>query len=284
MEACSSMKKGDTMATIELTSELRAQYQELFDSCEVRPEHAHVAQALVTRIAANQSRYIAVGAPLAIPWYVVGVIHCMEGGLNFGTHLHNGDPLEARTVHVPVGRPPVGQPPYKWEESAIDALTFDRLIEWHDWSIPGILYRLEEYNGFGYRTQHPEVLTPYLWSFSNHYQSGKYIADGRFSSSAVSDQCGAGILLRRMAEDGAIRFDTAGMPVASATDDAVERFEPMVHFSVSMRSPMVEDLQRMLNKFPGIFVNVDGIPGTRTSDAFKKVTGHFLIDDPRGQL
>ena len=271
------------MATIDLTAELRAQYQELFDSCEVRPEHAHSAQTLVTRIAANQSRYTEVGTPLIIPWYVIGVIHCMEGSLNFGTHLHNGDPLNARTVHVPAGRPPTGQPPFTWEESALDALKFDHLADWRDWSIPGILYRLEAYNGFGYRTRHPEILTPYLWSFSNHYESGKYIADGRFSATAVSDQCGAAVLLRKMAEDGTIRFDSAGVPIAAAPEDKVERFEPMVHFSESMRSPMVEDLQRMLNNFPGIFVKVDGIPGTRTSDAFKKVTGHFLIGDPRAQ-
>jgi hypothetical protein len=37
----------------------------------------------------------------------------------------------------------------------------------------------------------------------------------------------------------------------------------------------------MLNTFPGIFVKVDGVPGERTSDAFRKVTGHFLFGDPR---
>src|SRR5713101_923542 len=211
------------MATIDLTPGLRAQYQELFDSCEVRPEHAHSAHALVTQIAANQSRYTEVGTPLIIPWYVIGVIHCMEGSLNFGTHLHNGDPLNARTVHVPAGRPPTGQPPFTWEESALDALKFDHLADWRDWSIPGILYRLEEYNGFGYRTRHPEILTPYLWSFSNHYESGKYVADGRFAPTAVSDQCGAAVLLRNMAEDGTIRFDRAGVPIAAAPDDKMER-------------------------------------------------------------
>jgi hypothetical protein len=105
------------MATVDLTAELRAQYQELFDSCEARPEHAHSAQTLVTRIAANQSRYAAVGTPLAIPWYVIGVIHCMEGSLNFGTYLHNGDPLNARTVQVPAGRPPTVSRPSRGKKA-----------------------------------------------------------------------------------------------------------------------------------------------------------------------
>ena len=38
-------------------------------------------------------------------------------------------------------------------------------------------------------------------------------------------------------------------------------------------------LQAVLNKFPGVFLKVDGVPGVRTSDAFNKVTGHFLMGD-----
>ena len=41
--------------------------------------------------------------------------------------------------------------------------------------------------------------SPYLWSFSNHYARGKYVADGHFSATAVSQQCGAALLLKRLA-------------------------------------------------------------------------------------
>ncbi len=44
----------------------------------------------------------------------------------------------------------------------------------------------------------------------------------------------------------------------------------------------VEDLQRWLNTFPGIFVKVDGVPGNRTSEAYMKVTGSYLPGDLRG--
>ena len=67
-------------------------------------------------------RYDQVANATGVPWYVIGIIHEMEGGLNFTTHLHNGDPLTRRTVQVPAGRPPTGMPPFQWEESAIDAL------------------------------------------------------------------------------------------------------------------------------------------------------------------
>jgi len=42
-----------------------------------------------------------------------------------------------------------------------------------------------------------------------------------------------------------------------------------------------EALQRWLNGFDGIFVKVDGVPGDRTSEAYKKVTGNYLPGDPR---
>jgi hypothetical protein len=60
------------------------------------------------------------------------------------------------------------------------------------------------------------------------------------------------------------------------------RFSPLVRFSKKEKSPLVEELQKTLNMFPGIFLKVDGIAGPRTSDALKNVTGHFLVGDPRG--
>jgi lysozyme family protein len=46
--------------------------------------------------------------------------------------------------------------------------------------------------------KHPEVLTPYLWSFTNHYTKGKFVADGKFDANAVSKQCGAAAILKLM--------------------------------------------------------------------------------------
>ena len=65
-------------------------------------------------------------------------------------------------------------------------------------------------NGFGYRRFHSGVLSPYLWSYSNHYTSGKYVADGTFDPDAVSKQCGSAVILRRMAETGLTRLPVVG--------------------------------------------------------------------------
>ena len=63
-----------------------------------------------------------------------------------------------------------------------------------DWSLPRMLHRLEAYNGFGYRRSGRS--SPYLWSFSNLFTSGKFVADGRFDPKAKSQQCGAAVMLK----------------------------------------------------------------------------------------
>src|SRR5258708_31039884 len=110
----------------------------------------------------------------------------MGSGLSFNRHLHNGDPLTARTVQVPAGRPPDGQPPFTWEQSAVDALTFEGFANLTDWSLPAILYRLEKYNGFGYPNRTPPIITPFLLSFSNQYTSGKFVTVKHFDPPALS--------------------------------------------------------------------------------------------------
>ncbi len=274
------------MATVRFNAAVQADYRQLFDACLIQKSRATVIDAIVARIARGRPRYDAVGMPLDIPWFVVGLIHCMESSLDFATHLHNGDSLGARTVHVPAGRPRQGVPPFAWEDSARDALCLRKLHKWSDWGLPGTLYQLEGYNGFGYRLYHPDVHTPYLWGGSNWYMCGKYVSDGTWSPRAVSKQCGAAVLLRRMAETGLVAFARDGELIAGrpdSTTDATDtaQSEPLVRYSKRGRSTVVAELQRALNRFPGIFVKVDGIPGDRTSAAFKRLSGHYLMGDPR---
>lgn len=187
-----------------LTGELRAEYEALWTSCVADPARAGEISRLVARIEASAARYREIAAHCgAVPWQVVAAIHAMECGLRQDLHLHNGDPLTARTVRVPAGRPLGGAPPFSWEESAIDALTHapHDLRPVMDWGIAGALYQLEKYNGFGYRTR--GVRSPYLWSGTNHYTRGKFTADGQFDPAAVSKQIGAAALLRPLWEERA---------------------------------------------------------------------------------
>jgi lysozyme family protein len=192
-----------------LSATLSKEYVDLWRSCKIRPARAEDVDAIVDRIVAHKRRYAKAGKPHGVPWHVVGVIHMLEGSGNFGTHLHNGDPLTARTVHVPRGRPKNGAPPFTWEESASDALAFDGLGTWKNWSLPGTLFALERFNGFGYRSRPKPIHSPYLWSFSNQYARGKFVADNVFSPTAVSQQCGAAVLLRRMVARKLAKIDGA---------------------------------------------------------------------------
>jgi lysozyme family protein len=239
------------------TAKMKSEYELLFDSCLIQPNRLPTVNATAAKIANNTSRYETVANPLGIPWYLVGLIHAMESGLSFSTHLHNGDPLTARTTHWPPGRPKTGEPPFTWEQSATDALTLRGLQTWKDWSVPGVLYSLEGYNGWGYRGVKPPIPTPYLWSFSNHYSKGKYVADGKYSPTAVSQQCGAAVLLKRLTQTGAV--------LQHVTEPRTLQLA-----NPHMTGPDVEDAQRLLGTNPfGDFAagQPDGEYGEVTADA-----------------
>lgn len=197
------------MATPSFES-LKAHYKELWLKVKIDPGQEANVMGAAKRIFANKARYLAVSLKTGVPWFFIGLIHNLEAGLSFRGHLHNGDPLTAKTVQVPAGRPLVGQPPFTWEESALDALTQKGLQNVKAWTIERILYEAERYNGFGYRLYHPNDLSPYLWSKTNHNDgTGKYIADGKWSGTAFSEsQVGfvAG-LIALMKLDPTIKFD-----------------------------------------------------------------------------
>ncbi|UVO54029.1 hypothetical protein [Sphingomonas sp. SUN039] len=182
---------------------LKDEYAALFASAALRPERGDLARWHVTALRQFRRRYEAVTRATDVPWYFIGLIHGLEASYNFRAHLHNGDaPLSQRTRQVPAGRPKAWTAPYDWEASAVDALKLMGFAGATDWSLERTLYRLEAYNGFGYRRL--GVPTPYLWSFSNHYEAGKFVADGSFNARARSQQCGAATTLKLLTEAGEV--------------------------------------------------------------------------------
>lgn len=161
----------------------------------IRPEHQDSADWHLTMMRESRARYSDLGKQVVVPWQFIAAIHGLEASFNFRAHLHNGDyPLSRRTRQVPAGRPRAWLPPSSWESSALDALRLMGFAGQSDWSLPRMLYRLEAYNGFGYR--HSGRATPYLWSYSTLYSRGKFVADGRFDPTARSKQCGAAVMLK----------------------------------------------------------------------------------------
>ena len=175
---------------------LAAEYRAQFDACVPDPARAGAIQAQVLKIRPGEMRYRALGERLGIPWYFIAIVHSLECGCDFRLHLHNGDPLTARTVRVPRGRPATGEPPFSWETSAEDALRLKGLVGQPDWSLAATMFRWESFNGFGYRMR--GLASPYLWSFSNIYTGGLFVADHVFDPDARSRQCGAAVLLKSL--------------------------------------------------------------------------------------
>lgn len=190
---------------------VKAEYAGLWSTCTIRPQHKSEVMAKARQIFANRPRYDDVSKSTGVPWFMIGIIHAMECTRfpAFDQHLHNGDSLKKKTWQIPAGRP-LGEPPFTWDESAVDALTmkgkeFDKI---RDWTLERVAHCLELYNGFGYRL-YRGIHSPYLWSFTTAYTSGKYVADKVWSDTAVSDQAGAMALLKGLIEIDASQIDFA---------------------------------------------------------------------------
>ena len=178
------------------------EYQQLYDSMIIN--HAKDAEIdnAVGKIMKGKAEYVlAALANKNLVWYAIGIAHYMEASCDFTKHIHCGDSLAHRTVNEPTGRPladPIAgkDKPYTWQESCLDWMVLKGWNKWKDWGITDILARLEMNNGLAYRNK--GIATPYLWSYTNQYSVGKYIADHVFDPEAVSKQVGAAILLKRL--------------------------------------------------------------------------------------
>jgi lysozyme family protein len=169
---------------------------------------AAIARHLVDPAA--KARYQAVQSRTGVPWFVIAVIHEREASQNWNGSLAQGDPWDRVSVHVPAGRGPFKS----WEDAAVDALVNcgPYAARNKDWSVGGALTKLEEYNGLGYASRGRP--SPYVWSGTDQYVSGKYVRDGVYDPNAVDSQLGcAGLLMAMMALDPTITFTGAKITI-----------------------------------------------------------------------
>lgn len=181
-------------------------YEYFWNKCALKdaPQEKMIVMGAVDTIIKNKSRYEAVSKLTGVPWQLIGAIHNLEASCNFNCHLHNGDPLTGYTYHVPAGRPKTHAPPFTWEESAVDALGLDGLIGVKDWTIAKMLKQAEAYNGLGYIRYHTDVMSPYIWAGTTLYNTGRYVADGKFDPNSKSLQAGVAAVFKEMQKQGLI--------------------------------------------------------------------------------
>lgn len=157
-----------------------------------------------------KARYQAVSKQTGVPWPFIAVAHERESSQDWASSLAQGDRWDQVSQHVPKGRGPFKS----WEEAAVDALVncAPHAASNKDWSIGGTLTMLEQYNGLGYASRGRP--SPYIWSGTDQYVSGKYIRDGVYDAAAVDVQPGcAGLLMAMMAIDPTITFDGKKPPI-----------------------------------------------------------------------
>ncbi len=249
---------------ISYTTTTRSKLQRMFDTCIISEEKYSEVDYCIKQIVKGKARYEAVSEPFSLPWYLTGIIHSMSCDCDFKVHLHNGDPLNGRTVNIPTGYPKKGRPPFTWEQSAEDLLLFYRLDKWSDWSIPGMLFILESINGNSHNDQ--EIEFSRLWCYSNHYTP---------KATDTILKCGGAILLRRMAEKHLIPIEID----YNARLKEIIRLGSEVQFMPNRSLGKIFELQRLLN-LSGAYLREDGRAGKYTAIAFHSITHQFLSGDP----
>jgi lysozyme family protein len=174
-------------------------YRELYQTMKVLPQWRGTVQWYANKATKGQAKYsessllVYKKLGLVVPWQVTAAIHLLEASGDFTRQILNGEIYTRRTRLVPKGLGPWET----WSDATVDAYKHERWkgINFND--IGDVLYHLEKYNGLGYSRKNKN--SPYLWSFSNHGVGvGKYVADGKYSASAVSKQAGAAIILKEL--------------------------------------------------------------------------------------
>lgn len=194
---------------------LKAEYAHKWEEMSINNSRVAIAQQQAQKIISFKDRYLYLENNTGVPWYFIGLLHLRESNCNFKTHLHNGDPLTARTVHEPKGYPRTGKPPFTFEFSAIDALTKMGYTKITDWDIERIAFCLEKYNGFGYRAR--RVPSAYLWASTNQYTKGKFVRDGVFNANVVDQQLGAMAVLKCVLDLIQEKVETSIEPITDET-------------------------------------------------------------------
>ncbi|MGY4628024.1 peptidoglycan-binding protein [Bradyrhizobium sp. USDA 4486] len=186
---------------------IKDEYERNWSNMRIRPGRADAATEAARKAINHKDTYTEIQNKTDVPWWFVAVLHSRESSFNFNTYLGNGQALNRMTTIVPKGRGPFAS----FAEGAVDALRLEGFVGARDWGIAKTMFRLEKYNGFGYRGR--GVNSPYLWSGCNVYgppeqRGGKFVGDGSFDPGTVDPQLGAAVILKAMMElDASITFD-----------------------------------------------------------------------------
>ncbi|HNN51189.1 MAG TPA: peptidoglycan-binding protein [Pseudomonadota bacterium] len=181
----------------------------------------------------NEARYDSVAQKANMPPELIAALHWRESSGDFGTYLHQGDPLGRPPRHWPTNIPTF----YKWEDAASDALHRQKDAQqmFHigrdTTDMAALASYSEYYNGLGYH--YKDKPSPYAFSGTNQYQRGKYVADGHYDPSAKDSQLGTVAMIEALREHE---------HKTQAPKPAPEAGDPRSNISLTMAAhPWLED-------------------------------------------
>lgn len=198
---------------------LGPEYKQLWDTMHIIRDDAELTR-VSDKIAKYKDVYLKVEKATGVPWQMLGVIHEREAGEQdigrFKGVLHNGELIVGtgkKTRLVPARRGPFDT----WHEAAVDAIKYEGFDKIKEWPVQRMLWALEPYNGYGYRTK--GIRSPYIWASTNHQQRGKYVADGVWDANVMDTQVGCAALLKYLGVDKKVVVTptTVGTSVAAGT-------------------------------------------------------------------
>jgi len=176
-------------------------YRNLYATMVVLDKHKSAVKNACDRIKKNRSRYelaaemVNKAHSLKVNWKVIACIHSLEASGDFSKNLANGQNIKMKTTIVPKGLGPWES----FEHSCVDAIGHERWDNVNFDDIGSVLRCIESYNGYGYMRRGKN--SPYLWSFSQHgIGTGRYVSDGRYDSTSVSQQVGWSLLYKELSK------------------------------------------------------------------------------------
>jgi lysozyme family protein len=145
---------------------------------DLTPQQQKDLEKFVANWEENKARYEEVAKKAGVPAKLIAALHWRESTGDFGTYLHQGDPLGKKAVHVPSDIPIFKT----WEPAAEHALGMKKGIA-TSYNIDegttdeaALASYAERYNGLGYFNK--GVASPYAMSGTDQYKGGKYVKDG----------------------------------------------------------------------------------------------------------
>ena len=197
-----------TVYAITFSDTVKDGYTNLWAKAQILPQFQNAANNLAKQLNSYKSRYEAVKAATKVPWWWLACIHERESSCDFHTYLGNGEYVIGpaamaagrKTQLVPRGRGPFPD----WNTGAIDALHNEGYVGITDWSLPHALYLAEGFNGWGYLGK---INSPYIWSWTDLYSSGKFQENRHgswFNPNLRDPQPGVAAMLKAMITQGFI--------------------------------------------------------------------------------